>query len=142
MQRLHRWLSGKESECQCRRLVFDPWVGKIPWRSKWQLTLVFLSGEFHGQRSLLGYSPLGLRELDMTEVTEHICTQFNTHCWECNMHLKSTYLLNLPVMPFSSVQFNHSVVSDSLRPHEPQHARPPCPSPTPRVHSNSRPSSR
>ena len=35
----------------------------------------------------------------------------------------------------SSVQFSHSVVSDSLRPHEPQHARPPCPSPTPRVHS-------
>ena len=42
---------------------------------------------------------------------------------------------------FSSVQFSCSVVSDSLRPHELQHARPPCPSPTPRVHSNSRPSS-
>ena len=41
---------------------------------------------------------------------------------------------------FSSVQFSHSVVSDSLRPHESQHARPPCPSPTPRVHSDSRPS--
>ena len=40
-----------------------------------------------------------------------------------------------------SVQFSHSVVSDSLRPHELQHARPPCPSPTPRVHSDSRPSS-
>ena len=40
----------------------------------------------------------------------------------------------------SSVQFSHSVVSDSLRPHESQHARPPCPSPTPGVHSNSRPS--
>ena len=38
-----------------------------------------------------------------------------------------------------SVQFGHSVVSDSLRPHELQHARPPCPSPTPGVHSNSRP---
>ena len=42
----------------------------------------------------------------------------------------------------SSVQFSHSVVSDSLWPHELQHARPPCPLPTPRVHSNSRPSSR
>ena len=42
---------------------------------------------------------------------------------------------------FSSVQFSRSVVSDSLRPHESQHARPPCPSPTPRVHSDSRPSS-
>ena len=42
---------------------------------------------------------------------------------------------------FSSVQFSHSVVSDSLRPHESQHARPPCPSPSPRVHSDSRLSS-
>ena len=42
---------------------------------------------------------------------------------------------------FSSVQFSHSVVSDSLRPHESQDARPPCPSPTPGVHSDSRPSS-
>ena len=43
---------------------------------------------------------------------------------------------------FSLVQFSHSVVSDSLRPHESQHARPPCPSPTPRVYSNSCPLSR
>ena len=42
---------------------------------------------------------------------------------------------------FSSVQFSRSVVSDSLQPHESQHARPPCPSPTPGVHSDSRPSS-
>ena len=42
---------------------------------------------------------------------------------------------------FSSVQFSRSVVSDSLRPHESQHARPPCPLPTPRVHSDSGPSS-
>jgi len=41
----------------------------------------------------------------------------------------------------TSVQFSHSVASDSLRPHEPQHARPPCPSPAPGVHSDSRPSS-
>ena len=42
---------------------------------------------------------------------------------------------------FSSVQFSHSVMSNSLQPHESQHARPPCPSPTPRVYSNSCPSS-
>ena len=42
---------------------------------------------------------------------------------------------------FSSVQFSHSVVSNSLRPHESQHARPPCPSPTPGAHSDSCPSS-
>ena len=44
-------------------------------------------------------------------------------------------------LQFSSVQFSCSVMSDSLRPHESQHARPPCPSPTPGVHSDSRPSS-
>ena len=41
----------------------------------------------------------------------------------------------------SVIQFSRSVMSDCLRPHEPQHARPPCPSPTPGVHSHSRPSS-
>ena len=44
--------------------------------------------------------------------------------------------------PISSVQFSCSVVSDSLRPHESQHTRPPCPSPSPGVHSNSCPLSR
>ena len=48
---------------------------------------------------------------------------------------------SLKVFQFSSVQFSHSVMSSSLRPHESQHARPPCPSPTPGVHSNSHPSS-
>ena len=47
-----------------------------------------------------------------------------------------------PFPQFSSVQFSHSDMSDSLRAHESQHARTPCPSPTPGVHSNSRPSSR
>ena len=47
----------------------------------------------------------------------------------------------LTSLQFSSVQFSRSVVSDSLRPHESQHSRPPCPSPSPRVHSDSRPSS-
>ena len=44
-------------------------------------------------------------------------------------------------MEYSVSQFSHSVVADSLRPHESQHARPPCPSPAPRVYSNSCPSS-
>ena len=43
------------------------WVGKIPWKREWQLTPVLLSGEFHGQRSLLDYSPWGPKELDTTE---------------------------------------------------------------------------
>ena len=60
---LHLWQrSGKESACQCRRHKrhgFDPWVGKILWRRKWQPALVFLPRKFHGQRSLLGYSAWG-----------------------------------------------------------------------------------
>ena len=58
---LHRWLSGKESTCQCRRLRFNPWVGKIPWRRKWQPTLIFLPGKSHEPRSLVGYSPCGCK---------------------------------------------------------------------------------
>ena len=46
-----------------QRLGFDPWVGKIPWRRKWQPTLVFLLGKFNGQRSLVGYSPMGLQRV-------------------------------------------------------------------------------
>ena len=49
------------------------------------------------------------------------------------------FQLPFKVHQFSSVQFSHSVVSDSLQPHESQHARPPCPSPTPGVYSNSSP---
>ena len=64
-----------------------------------------------------------------------------------SMHLKKkkNLLTNLELSKilsnFSSVQFSRLVVSDSLRPHELQHARPPCPTPTPGIHSNSRPSS-
>ena len=59
-------------------------------------------------------------------------------------HLKHLWLINYGYeysapLPFSSVQFSRSALSDSLRPHESQHARPPCPSPTPGVHSDSRP---
>ena len=61
---LSRWLSGKESACQCRSHRFSPWVGKIPWRRKWQPTPVFLPGESQGERSLVGYSPWGLKESD------------------------------------------------------------------------------
>ena len=53
-------------------------------------------------------------------------------CW---LFLPCLYISSLPW--FSSVQFSHSVVSNSLQPHESQHARPPCPSPTPGVHSDS-----
>ena len=65
-------VSSKEPACQRRRTKrweFDPWVGKIPWRRKWQPTPLFLPGESHGQRSLVGYNPWGRKGSDMTEVT-------------------------------------------------------------------------
>ena len=68
---------GKESAHQCRthkRCQFDPWVEKIPWRRKRQLTPIFLPGESHGQKSLSGYSPWGHKELDTTEATWHAHT--------------------------------------------------------------------
>ena len=55
----------RESTCQCRRPRFDSWVGKVPWRREWLPTPVFLPGESHGERSLAGYSPRWLKELDM-----------------------------------------------------------------------------
>ena len=69
-QQIFQVSDGKETTCQCRRYRrprFDPWVGKIPWRRKWQPTPVFLPGESHGQRSLEGYSPWGHQESDTTE---------------------------------------------------------------------------
>ena len=65
-----RWCSGKDPACQCRRykrLGFDPWVRRIPWSRKWHLTLVFLPGKFHGQRSLAGYSQWGSKQSDTAE---------------------------------------------------------------------------
>ena len=46
---------------------FSPWVGRIPWRRAWQSTPVFLPKEFHGQRTLAGYSLWGHKESDTTE---------------------------------------------------------------------------
>ena len=73
--------SGKGTTCQCRRhrkLGFDPWVRKIPWRRKWQPIPVFLPGESYGQRNLVGYSPQPHTELDTTEVTLHTHTHTQT----------------------------------------------------------------
>ena len=53
------WLNGKESTCQCRRRGSSLWFGEIPWRRKWQPTLVFLPGKSPGQRSLIAYRPWG-----------------------------------------------------------------------------------
>ena len=60
-------LDGKDSACNARRPGFNLWVGKIPWRRKWQPIPVFLPGKLHGWRSLAGYSPWGHKASDITK---------------------------------------------------------------------------
>ena len=55
------WLRQLRIWLQCRRPRFNPWIRKISWRTEWLPTPVFLSGEFHGERSLVGYSSWGHR---------------------------------------------------------------------------------
>ena len=65
------WVSvgsdGKVSDGNVGDPEFNPWVGKIPSRRKWQPTPVLFPGKFHGLRSLVGYSPWGRKESDMIE---------------------------------------------------------------------------
>ena len=63
----------KEYSCQCRSCGFHLWVGKIPWRGKWQPTPVFMPGKSQKQRSLVGSSPWGRKESDNWPT--------NTHTW-------------------------------------------------------------
>ena len=95
---LPRWFSGKESTCQCRRPDFDPWVGKIPWRRKWQPTPVFSSGKSHGQRAAVH----GVASVGYDLVTKQ---QQDTH--------KFT---SLPVfdVQFSGITYIQSLVQTSL----------------------------
>ena len=73
--------SDSKSVClQCGRPGFDSWVRKTPWRRKWQPTPVLLPGDSHGGRSLVGYSPWGRKESDVTEQL-----QFQTSL--CSLHL-------------------------------------------------------
>ena len=101
--------SGKEPTCQCRseRCGFDPWVGKIPWRRAWQPTPVLLSRESHRQRSLVGYSPWGRKESDMTEKTQYEV------CNTCSLVFHATFkkvkiTLRSPVMKDPGPMLEHN----------------------------------
>ena len=110
------WFSWLRIRLQYGRPRFNPWVGKIPWRQERLPTPIFWPGEFHGL-----YCSWGRKESDTTE--------------PLSLSLSWMEVLHI-------VQFSRSVVSNSLRPHELTHARPPCPSPTPRVYPNPCPLSR
>ena len=137
------------------------------WKRKWHPILISLPGKSHGQRSLVGYSPWGHKESDTTERLHsplkfrlRTLLPFLIHHWIVTtlfvlkklgiyflmLSLKLTYTLSFHLISLSPAYNNfrigiftsvHSVMSDSLQPHELHHARPPCPTPTPRVHPNS-----
>ena len=88
---------------------------------------------------LLGFLSQTIKKMFYSLYYQLFIIHFSYHFF--NSHLKTSKARLLYSYLEPSVQFSRSVVSNSLRPHESQHARPPCPSPTPRVHSNSRPSS-
>ena len=95
---LSRWYSGKESACQHRRRRFSPWAEKIPWRRKWQPTPVSLPGKSHGQRSLMGCSPWGRKESDVTEQAQRLSSKVSYNsglefCREKNFCNSAFYVL-------------------------------------------------
>ena len=83
---------GKSVCLQCGRPGFNPWVGKILWRRKWQPTPVLRPGKSYGWRSLVGYSPWGCEELDATE-WRHF--HFHTHPYFLPFWLRK----NCPISP-------------------------------------------
>ena len=76
------WLRWERISLLCLSPRFDTWVRKFPWRREWLPIQVFLPEEFHGQRSLVGYSPWGHKKPDMTErltLSWHISTHRATY---------------------------------------------------------------
>ena len=87
------YCSSDSKDClQCRRPGFNPRVGKFPWRREWLPTPVFLPGKSHGERSLVGYSPRGHKELDTTEWLIHTHTHTDTHTPCCTVEHFKVYL--------------------------------------------------
>ena len=84
---------------QCRP-ASDPWVGKILWRKEWLPTAVFLPGDSHGQRSLVGYSPWGLKESNTTEwlplSLSLFCAQTTTVLSVWSQHAKNQQCTHAP----------------------------------------------
>ena len=102
------WLSGKEHACQGRRCRFDPWVGKISWRRKWQSIPVFLPGKSHGQRRLAGYSPWGRKRVGLSDRTTTTCILWidrRTVSLSCTS--TETYLPPFLTFPLELSSFNN-----------------------------------
>ena len=99
IHKLPWWLSWWRVCLQCQRPRFDPWVGRTRWRRKWQSTPVFLPGEFHGQRSLVGCSPLGHKESDTEWLTLSLFSPFSLSLPSLNQFYPVVNWVPLPTWP-------------------------------------------
>ena len=100
---IHQPVVKKKSTGQCwscRRYGFDPWVRKIPCRRKWQPIPEFLPGKLHEQRSLVGYSPRGHKELDTTEQLSNWC--FSLIYLSCDSYKDTNPINEDPTLTTSS----------------------------------------
>ena len=107
-------------------IQFRPWVRKIPGRKEWQPTPIFLPGESHGQRSLVGYSPWGCKESDMTERLIH--THTHTHSYSIYSYYKILHIFSMWYnIPLWFIHFVHN--SLHLLGSDPSISPPPYPLP-------------
>ena len=106
----------KASACQRRRCEFDPWGGNIPWRRDWLSTPIFLPGESHGQRRLVGSSPWGHKESFTTEWLKHTPLQMGG-CLHVRCYHRICKATPHKMCPNAGCE-SCLVMSDSLQPHE------------------------
>ena len=83
----------KEFPCNAGELDLIPGLRRSPGEEKSPSTLVFLPGEFHGQRSLAGYSPQGRKKSDITEATQHVRTYTKRYTMN-HVHIQVNLILN------------------------------------------------
>ena len=112
--------------------ITSPWLSKKTTQDQWcEVNLLEMS------KGLKSWKNFGVEILELEDQCALVCWGYHNQILEMGGFNKRNLFLTM----LRSAQISHSVVSDSLRPHESQHARPPCPSPTPGVHWDSRPSS-
>ena len=117
----------KKPTCQCKRHKrrgFDPWVRKMPWRRAWQYTPVFLPGESHGQWSLVGYSPWGQKESEVTEATARTALSDHHFPWSTQDTLPLSLYSHTSPLPRCPNSWQPVIDSPSLKLFYPMHVTP------------------
>ena len=111
--RLPGWLSDKETACHCRGHGFSPWVGKTPWRRKWQPTLILIAEKFHRHRSLVGIvhgvAKRWMRLSDQTTAMRVKCFSFHLVLAHRECLVNSGHYFSLKPSPHSTSLFTAHV---------------------------------